>query len=490
MQRTGRRSFLKQSLAGAALTLGARWTNTRAAQAVGANDSVRLAVIGLNSQGQHHIRMYRRTAGVRLVAVCDCDETILRRTVDRLSTEGVSVTSYVDVRKLLEDKDVDAVSIVTPNHWHSLMTIWACQAGKDVYVEKPISHSVWEGRKAVEAVAASGRIVQAGTQSRSDVVLHEFVDYLRRGELGKVIRARGFCYKRRASIGKVSGPQPIPSGVNYDLWCGPSPLTPLRRARLHYDWHWIWATGNGDIGNQGPHEMDMCRWFLGYDKLPPRVLSIGGRFGYDDDAQTANTQIAIFDYEPAPIIFEVRGLPQKAGIENMDNYRGIRVGVVIECENGYFAGGAGGGWVYDRDGKRIKQFASTGGDKHIANFIAAVRSRKRTDLNADILEGHLSAALCHIANISYRLGSEMSLTEVRDRVASRDDITEALDRFGAHLQANGVDLTTARPALGPWLALLPGAERFVSQSDYDLGYWANQKLTDSYRPPYVVPAQV
>ena len=489
MRRTRRRVFLKQSLLGGVALSGA-WTSARAAQAPGANDVVRIAVIGLNAQGRHHIQMYRRIPGVRLAALCDCDENVLRRTVQQFSTDGLKLESYVDVRKLLENRDIDAVSIATPNHWHSLMTIWACQAGKDVYVEKPVSHSVWEGRKAVEAARAHDRIVQAGTQSRSDVALHELVDYLRRGELGKILRARGLCYKRRASIGKVAGPQPIPAGVDYDLWCGPSELTPLRRGRLHYDWHWFWATGNGDIGNQGPHEMDMCRWFLRYDRLPARVLSIGGRFGYDDDGETANTQIAFFDYEPAPIIFEVRGLPQQTGRENMDNYRGVRVGVVIECEGGYFAGGDGGGWVYDRDGKRVRQFASTGGDKHIENFIAAVRSRKRSDLSSEILEGHLSASLCHIANISHRLGAEMTVEEIRDRMAARTDIAEALDRFRGHLDANGVDLAARKPILGPTLTMAPEAERFASQAPYDLEYWANQRLMDSYRPPYVVPSQV
>jgi len=449
-----------------------------------------MAIVGLHSKGKHHIEMFKKVPGVRIVALCDADENILDREVKGLASENIKVERYFDIRKLLENKDIDAISIATPNHWHSLMTIWACQAGKDVYVEKPISHNVFEGRKAVEAASKYGRIVQAGTQSRSDTALHQVADYLRSGELGKILRARGFCYKRRASIGKVAGPQPIPSGIHYDLWAGPAPLQPLMRKELHYDWHWVWATGNGDIGNQGIHEMDMCRWMLGEQQLPPRVFSIGGRFGYDDDGETANTQISVLDYPAAPLIFEVRGLPEKAGVENMGHYRGVRIGFVVDCENGSFAGGAGGGWVYDRDNKRVKQFSSSGGDDHVPNFIQAVRSRKTSDLNAPILGGHVSSALCHLGNISHRLGTHFSQAEIREKMKDRTDITEALARFEEHLTANGVDMAQAKPVLGAGLDFVPAEERFATSCEYDLGTWANQLLTRNYRAPYIVPEKV
>jgi predicted dehydrogenase len=486
-----RRGFLVGSVVGG---LSARGALTRPAWAapLGANDAVRVAVVGLGNPGKglHHVQMFKALPGVRLVALCDVDENILDKAVKDLASESIRVARYVDVRKLLESQDVDAISIATPNHWHSLMTVWACQAGKDVYVEKPISHNVWEGRKAVEAAARFGRIVQAGTQSRSDEALLELVDFLRKGEMGKILRARGFCYKRRESIGRVAGPQPIPARVHYDLWCGPAPLEPLRRERLHYDWHWFWATGNGDIGNQGVHEMDMCRWMLGEEKLPPRVFSVGGRFGYVDDGQTPNTQIAVLDYPAAPILFEVRGLPQKAGVSYMDQYRGVRVGIVIEGENGYFAGGGGGGWTYDRNGKRVRQFAGSGGEKHAENFIRAVRSRKPEELKAPLLGGHTSSALCHLANISHRLGTQADEPELKAQAGSRTDVADALDRFEAHLGANGVDLRQARPVLGPVLDFLPGEERFASRSEYDLGARANRLLRDDYRPPFVVPEKL
>ena len=491
MQGNNRRSFMKRVAVGGA---AAYWASSKpvfsSGAPLGANDAVRVAVIGVRSQGHHHIDMYKQVPGVRIVALCDVDESILDREVKALAKENIKVEPYFDIRRLLENKDIDAVSIAAPNNWHSLMTVWACQAGKDVYVEKPISHEIWEGRKAVEAARKYNRIVQAGTQSRSDIALHEVAAYLQGGELGKILRARGFCYKRRASIGKVPGPQPIPSGVHYDLWCGPAQLQPLMRKELHYDWHWVWATGNGDIGNQGIHEMDMARWMLGEKELPPRVFSIGGRFGYDDDGQTANTQIAVLDYAAAPLIFEVRGLPEKAGMENMSHYRGVRVGIVIDCENGSFVGGAGGGWIYDRDNKKVKQFSSTGGDDHVANFIRTVRSRNNSELKADILEGHISSALCHLGNISHRLGTQFSQGEIQEKMKDRADISDALARFADHLSANGIDMTQVKPVLGPSLKLNPAEERFASSTEYDLESFGNQLVTRTYRVPFVVPEQV
>ena len=338
----------------------------------GANDDIRVAVVGLRSQGSNHINWFRKIPGVRVVAICDADRSILDREVKKIRDRNGKVDGYVDYRKLLEDKNIDAIVTATPNHWHALVTVWACQEGKDVYVEKPVSHSIWEGRKMVEAARRYNRIVQSGTQRRSDEGLREAIEYIRQGNLGNIVIVWGIVYARRGSIGKVNGPQPIPKSVDYNLWCGPAPMAPLMRRNLHYDWHWVWPTGDGDFGNNGIHFIDICRWFLNKNVLAPRVMSIGGRFGYIDDGETPNTQIVLLDYKPAPIIFEVRGLPRAKGDSAMDTYRGIRAGVVVQCEDGYFAGG----WVYDNDGKKIKQFKRTGGSGHHANFIKAVRSRK------------------------------------------------------------------------------------------------------------------
>ena len=493
MKRITRRDFVKGSMA-AGITLvlqGRTMRGTPFSRARGANDDIRVAVVGIRGQGSSHIEGFRSTSGARVVALCDVDQKFLDREVKKFKDRNEKVDAYTDVRKLLDDKNIDAVVIATPNHWHALLTVWACQAGKDVYVEKPVSHNIWEGRKAVEAARKYNRIVQAGTQSRSDPGPREAFEYIQEGNLGKILVARGFCYKRRASIGKVDGPQPIPASVDYNLWTGPAPLEPLMRKHLHYDWHWVWPTGNGDLGNQGIHEMDMCRWAIGQTGLPPQVMSIGGRFGYVDDGETANTQIVILDYNPTPLIFEVRGLPRKKDDSVMDTYRGNRIGVVIQCEHGYFNGGAGGGWVYDNDGKKIKQFVGDGGRiRHRANFIKAVRSRKVSDLNADILEGHLSSALCHMGNIPHRIGQLSSPDEIREVVKADNEAIEAFERFQEHLAANWIDLSKTRAVLGPRLRMNSEKEKFVGDGELGITRWANELLTRDYREPFVVPEQV
>ena len=486
MERITRRDFVKSSIA-AGVALAVPFSKVR-----GANDEIRVAVVGFRGKGKHHIGMIREIPGVRIVALCDADQEVIDTQVAQFKERNESLDkTCTDLRRILDDDSIDAVFTATPNHWHSLFTVWACQAGKDVYVEKPVSHEIWEGRKMIEAARKYRRIVQAGTQSRSGDAPAEVFKYIQEGNLGKILVARGFCYKRRPSIGKVSGPQAVPSSVDYNLWTGPAQLQPLMRERLHYDWHWVWNTGNGDLGNQGIHEMDMCRWALGQDKLPNRVMSIGGRLGYDDDGETANTQVAIFDYKPAPLIFEVRGLPQSKPAEgqrgSMDHYRTVRIGVVIECEHGYYAGGGGGGWVYDNDNKKVKQITGGGRDQHVANFFKAMRSRKVSDLNADILEGHLSSSLCHMANISHRLGQQCPQEEIRERLGGNSAALDSLGRLEKHLAANEIDVKKGSVTLGPWLEFDPEKEEFVGEWP---AFWANKLVKRNYRKPFVVPETV
>jgi predicted dehydrogenase len=475
-----RRRFLKTAAAGAAaISLpAAAW-----GRVAGANDAIRVGVIGVRGRGGDHIKGFSAVPGVRVTAVCDCDASALENAAQRLRDQGQSVETYADVRKLLENKDVDVISTATPNHWHSLIVVWGCQAGKDVYVEKPVSHNVWEGRQAVNAARRYDRMVQTGTQSRSSREgVAQAVEWLRAGNLGKIQIARGICYKRRDTIGKVSGPQPIPPGIDYDLWCGPAPQEPLMRQRLHYDWHWVWATGNGDVGNQGIHQMDLARWCLGVNELSPRVWSVGGRLGYVDDGQTANTQIVFHDFAAAPLIFEVRGLPEKTGSQAMDQFLGSNVGVHVHCEGGrLFVPGyaATGAVAFDRDGKEIRSWSGT--EDHFANFIQAVRSRKREVLHADILEGHLSSALCHTGNISYRLGAAASNDVIRERLRTDRDAIATWERMLEHLRANGVDLKATPLTLGVTLKMDPQTERFLDNDN------ANSLLTRNYRQPFVVP---
>ena len=459
MKVISRREFMKTTAA-AGMAFLSPFSRVR-----GANNDIRVAVIGLGGgdsggKGQQHVNMFNKIEGVRVAALCDVDSEHLGPEIQRLKEQNQAVEGYSDARRILDNKSIDAIVIVTPNHWHSLLTVWGCQADKDVYVEKPVSHNIWEGRKMVEAARKYDRIVQVGTQRRSDEGLRQAFEYIKQGKLGKIQYIHSMCYRKRESIGKVSGPQPIPESVDYNLWTGPAPLVPLMRKNLHYDWHWIWATGNGDLGNNGIHQLDLCRWALGQDKLPRRAMSIGGRFGYnDDDGETANTQIVLLDYKPAPIIYEVRNLPRKKGDTAMDEYRGVRSGAVIQCENGYFAGG----WAYDNNGEKIKQFKVSGGSGHHGNFIKAVRDHKASELNADILEGHLSTALCHMGNISHLLGAEASPGEIRERLQGDKEAMETFESFQNHLSANEVDIKKTRAVLGPWVTMDSEKEKFVGE---------------------------
>jgi len=486
MKSMDRRTFLKTSaLTSASLGLWPALGRSQPANARvrGANEDIRVGVVGFNGRGGSHISGFGGLKGVRVVALCDVDQTVLDRGVQKFKDLGKPVQGYQDIRKLLENPDIDVVSIATPNHWHALGTLWAVQAGKDVYAEKPASHNIFEGRQAVAAARKYGRMVQTGSQCRSSRGLQEAIAWLQAGNQGKIIRARGLCYKRRASIGKADQPLVIPPTIDADLWYGPAQKEPIMRKRLHYDWHWVWPTGNGDLGNQGVHQVDIARWVLGENELAPSVLSVGGRLGYEDDGTTPNTQIMVHYYPKAPLIFEVRGLPAGSGSEKMDNYHGASIGVVIDCEGGRVViPSYSAAIVFDKDGKQIKKF-DEGGD-HFANLIKAVRSRKHTDLNADIQQGHLSAALCHGGNVSYLLGRKLSPEAIRDAVRNDAEMAEALGRMEEHLAANQVDLKKTPATLGPVLKVDVKTEQFIGNPK------ASELLTRNYRKPFLVPEKV
>ncbi|MFZ2145680.1 MAG: Gfo/Idh/MocA family oxidoreductase [Sedimentisphaerales bacterium] len=489
MSKLTRRDFMKSTIAAGA-TMALIGPNSRVR---GANDEIRFATVGVGDQGGYHTRIFSEKPGVRYVAICDADRNHVNQYVKQFADKGVKVDGYTDVRELLDRKDIDAITSATPNHWHSLITIWACQAGKDVYIEKPVSHEIWEGRKMVEAARKYDRIVQTGTQNRSSEAHKNAYKWIREGNLGPIKWVRSLCYKARFEgtngiVNGTNGPNPVPQNVDYNLWCGPADMEPLRRKELHYKWHWVWNTGNGDIGNQGIHEMDLGRWALGDPKLAPRVMSFGGRFRVNDAGETANTQIVFLDYKPAPLIFEVRGLPRKKGDKSMDVWRrtGTNIGVIVQCENGYWAAGDGGGWVWDNNDKRTdKQISSGGGGSHHQNFIDAVRSRKVGDLNADIEKGHLSSALCHMGNISYRLGKKISVSEARDSI-DNEYVMDSFERMLEHLEVNEVDLEKEPITMGPMLTMDPQKEKFVGEySDM-----ANMYVKRNYREPFVVPDKV
>jgi predicted dehydrogenase len=499
VKQVARREFIKGSLA-AGLSFGLPSLAAAGpphAPASGPNSEIRLAVIGLGGigtvggvggRGRQLVSRFREVPGVRVAALCDVDQAILDHEVRPFKDRHEDVAVYTDLRKVFDDNTIDAVAIAAPNHWHALATIWACQAGKDVYVEKPFCYNIWEGRQMVAAARKYGRIVQVGTQRRSSEVLRQAMECLHSGQLGAIRSAHALVYRAREAIGKVAAPIAPPASVDYDLWCGPAPRAPLRRKQLHYDWHWFWSTGNGEIGNNGAHQIDVCRWALGQTGPAPRAMSIGGRFAFDDDGETANTQIAILDYQPAPLICEIRNLHTAKGAAAMGKFRNSSGGVVIECVGGYLAGDAGGAALFDNQGRKIKEIRGARKPQemevaHAANFVAAVRSRKVADLHAEAAVGYVSATLCHMANASYRLGKQTAPEAIRAALQSSGELSDAYQRCAEYLRNNGVDLAATPAVLGPWLTLDADQGRFVGA----FAEQANALGERAYREPFAVP---
>jgi predicted dehydrogenase len=495
-----RRGFLKRATtAGLALGLPRLVIGDgHGARAKGPNETIRLAVIGLGDtnaiggvggRGHQLIPRVREVPGARIVALCDVDQAFLDREARPFKDRGEEVATHKDLRRVLDDPTIDAVVVALPNHWHALATIWACQAGKDVYVEKPFCYNLWEGRQMVASARKYGRMVQVGTQNRSSTFLRSVFEDLHRGRLGAIRYAHALVYRPRNGIGRVSTPTPIPATVDYDLWCGPAPNGPLMRTQLNYEWHWFWGTGNGEMGNNGIHVIDICRWALGQNQPPPRAMSIGGRFAFDDCGETANTHIALFDYQPAPLICEVRNVSRAPA--SIGKCRNQDRGILLDYEGGYFAGDATGGALFDSKGKKVKDIPDDGSSKtletsHLANFLDAVRTRRSADLAAEALQGHLSAACCHFANISHRIGNQAFPEAIRAGIRTNGDLADAFERCCEYLHENQVDLGKTPATLGPWVTFDPKAERFVQ----GFAHAANKLTRRDYRKPFVVPKLV
>jgi predicted dehydrogenase len=438
-----RRQFLQDTAALAASISALQATAARAAdepsaksdkKKPGANDVVNVAVIGVRGRGMEHVRSYNDLDEARITTICDVDRNVIGKAMKAVSTanDGSEPRFVQDMRRILDDKDIDAVSIATPNHWHALAAIWAIQAGKDVYVEKPVSHNVSEGRRIVEAAEKYGKVVQAGTQCRSNKGIQDAVEFLRSGKLGKIYMAKGLCYKPRGSIGhKPDGP--VPAGVDYNLWLGPAPERPFNPNRFHYEWHWNWDYGNGDLGNQGIHQMDLARFGLGKTEFPKTVMSSGGRFGYSDDGQTPNTQLVVFEFDDCELQFEVRGLMTNDEAK-------VKIGDIFYGSEGILAITSYTTWQTYLGPKMEPGPGGSGGGNHFENFLQAVKSRDVKSLNGPIEEGHQSSAFCHLGNIAYRLGRKLHIN--------------------------------------------PSTESFVNDAE------ADAMLTRNYRAPFVVPAKV
>ena len=441
-----RRSFIKKTAAvgSAAIVM----PTIVSSKVFGANDRINAAVLGVNGRGKAHIKGLMAQNNVRVTTLCDPDMNVLKeRQITFKETYGEDVKLVQDLRRIMDDKDIDVVSIASPNHWHALSVIWACQAGKDAYVEKPGSHNVWEGRKMVEAAQKYDRIIQHGVQLRSSPAVNEAIQLLRDGYIGRVYMARGLVFRWRGDIGD-QGFEPVPDGIDYDLWTGPAPKRPFTRNLVHYNWHWHWDYGNGDVGNQGIHETDLCMWGLDVG-LPSKITSMGGKFLWDDCKEVPEVQTSVYHYpeEKKIIQFEVRpwctNTEDGATVGNI--FYGDKGVLIVEGYDKYktFLGRERTPGKFGDDGtvSGSEMDRGAGGtDGHFANFIEAVRKHDKTILNAPVETAHLSSGLAHLGNIAYRL----------DRV----------------------------------LTFNPHAETFVNDPE------ADEMLTRNYRGEFVVPAKV
>lgn len=384
----------------------------------GANDRINVAIIGLGGRGTGHLNIYSRLPEVRVAGLCDVNQAAREKAQATLTKNaGETAKQYEDMRDAFADPNVEAVSIATPNHWHALSAIWAMKAGKDVYGEKPSSHNVHEGQVMIETARATGRMLQIGSQHRSEPFKIRAMAAIQGGLIGNIYQARGLCYKRRVSIGKKPD-TPTPPGVNWDLFLGPAPLRPFNELRFIYNWHWFWDTGNGDIGNQGVHQMGIARWGMSDPQWPLTAFAHGGKFAYDDDQETPNTQTASLDFGGRELVFETRGLltggegfvtaPQ--GSAPLD----IKIGNLFYGSEGWAAMNDQGFQAFKGESNELvlEERAERGMNTtalHMQNFLAACRSRRYQDLNDEIANAHLSASMCHLANISYRVGRQLTL---------------------------------------------------------------------------------
>jgi len=427
------------------------------------NEQINIGVVGFRGRGRDHYRTFAKIPNVRVAFLCDIDERLFPGAVAEVEQLGGNrPETYNDIRKLLERKDLDAISIATPDHWHALMTIWGCQAGKDVYVEKPVCHNMREGRKMVEAARKYNRMVQTGLKRRSEARNQSGVSYVRGGSFGPVYRAKAVVYRGRTSVGRVQEAS-IPKGVNWDLYLGPAPYRAFSLNRFHYGWHYFWDTATTEVGNNGVHAIDVVRWALNKNVHPVKVHCVGGRFVDDNtDQETPNVQNATYEYADGTLVeLEVTTLPSPS-------FGGVQMGEFFYTPRGYITSAKKWSTVQAdftprntpdppsgvslratnlsfpdikyNPGPEIPDIPGARDDSHFQNFINCVRSRKREELNCEVLEGHMSTALCHLANIAFRTGRKLTFD--------------------------------------------PATETFPGDAE------ANQYLTRKYREPYVVPDKV
>lgn len=489
MSKQTRRRFLQTTAAASAVFPLFTIAGTKASgRVIGANDRIRVGVAGIHGRGVSHIDGFVPLPNVQVAYLIDPDTSLHESRTKMVVDKGGPAPKCVkDIREALDDKNLDAVSVATCNHWHSLITVWACKAGKDVYVEKPISHNVFEGRKCVEAAAKYERVVQHGTQQRSDAGRARQIKAIQSGKYGKLLVAKGYCCKPRWSIGFKPKGTP-PSHLDFNLWLGPAPKQDYHENLVHYNWHWFWDTGNGDTGNQGVHEMDVARWGIAGATMPSKIWSLGGRFApgekdLRDQGETPNMQLSVYEFGDVLLVFETRGLVnhkdyKKAPPQQVSNEFYTTEGVIRDWKFHPKSGGSPVELQYDGE------VHVTENGKPFAAFIAAMRSRRKEDNNCDAEVAHYSSALCHLGNISYRLGEPATFNRQSSSIGDNSEVVRAFEQIKENLRAIDVNLDTASYQVGRTLKLDPKTEKFIGDDE------ANALLTRNYRPPFVVPDQV
>ena len=493
MQNYSRRRFIEDALFSSAILATASLGNPMSVRAqtknTSSNEKLGVMIVGCGGRAGDHINGDLADERVRILYVCDPDVSHAENRAKLIEEKaGYRPKVVADLREALSDPALDIVSCATVNHWHALCGVWSMQAGKHVYIEKPICHNIHEGKALIACAKKYGVMCQVGSQCRSHKAVQEAFDFARNGGVGEIKLTRGLCYKRRKSIGAL-GRYSVPKNVDYNLWSGPAPIIdPPTRPNFHYDWHWQRLYGNGDLGNQGPHQTDIARTFLGVDEFPSSVISYGGRLGYQaerkddsyvDAGDTANTEVSIYNYaDGKTLVFETRGLETK-------DYLGAKIGVIAHGSEGYLVQVQYDYCVaFDKDLKKIKEFK--GGGNHFRNFVDAVLNNDYASLNADARCGHLSASLSHLGNISYYLGEDnkVSVTEAKKIVADipgNDDNLDTLNRTIEHLESNGVDLDKYPLSMGRMLKVDPATESFVDDAE------AKRMESREYRGEFVVP---
>lgn len=479
MAHTNRRYFLQTTAAaGAALALPAR-----SLRAQSAGEQVNIGVIGCGWRGGQQIDLFRDLEGVRVVGVCDPDQD----RIDEAKKKAPHARGWVDLRGMLDDDQIDAVVVTTCNHWHALASIWAMQAGKHVYVEKPLAQNIWEGRQVVAAAEQTGKVCAIGTQQRSDpmqALIKAFLHEER--ELGAILSVRANRYGVREPIGKRDTPLKVADSVDYNLWLGPAADQPLFRDELHYDWHWVWNTGAGEMGNWGVHILDdVCgNVFLDNVKLPASVIGGGGRVAWNDAGNTPNVHLAALDAGGVPVVIALTNLPAKPGAEGSPNQPGPGSGYIVQCEGGRLEGQRGRASAYDADGKKLRDFPSGNGEgRHQQNFVDAVRADDPEMLNAPVENGHYSTAWCHLANIAVRAGQQATEASAEAMIQEAPELAPVAHEMHDLLTAHGVDPFHAEFQISRRLTVDPRAERFVG----DGAEAANEFVSREFRSPFAVP---